>query len=413
MASIYRNAVTVVAWLQDLGYVIDGHECSISGLLGPTDNLPRMAKARLIEAFFHHGYWSRRWIVQEIALARSVNLCCGSVLVPLATVKLLLGQHASLREGGKYINLRNRLAVKLCDLQESGLGPNSTLAQLLLDYDSTQCEDPLDKVYALVSMSALAQRTLAISYENRKVDLLLSTLEFSSTLENLAPQSAIIFALMLGRQLSWTPEMMPKPGDIYKDHTGRVCEFGMGNAVTSFLNCIGTVTSSVIDPMFFDAVRNLREKCGAIRALDATMYLEILPQNNVLRRAAQLLSTLSTVLTWEPWTGSIVSPRDLFAFVWQSSHFDGDLLIGFASCRTQTGDTLYQFPGTNLGIILRTTRTDDKVRILGRARLARVAAGENFIMTMSYGNIEGETGLEISSRGWNNLDLILLASDNC
>src|SRR6202012_962760 len=113
MASIFQTAVSVVSWLRN--YPINPSGAAVSHSFSPTldSNLPGTPsdgglspreQLDTIAAFFEHEYWRRRWIIQEIALAKSVYMSCGGKTVPLAHVKTLLQRHYCLIEELRHDN---------------------------------------------------------------------------------------------------------------------------------------------------------------------------------------------------------------------------------------------------------------------------------------------------------------------
>ncbi|EXJ55442.1 hypothetical protein A1O7_08369 [Cladophialophora yegresii CBS 114405] len=442
MALIFQTAVGVVAWLKNHRFPLasndDARVVSVSGALrlgSPTyqhdhtyqqDQRPDLAA---IEAFFDHEYWRRRWIIQELALARSALICCGTFTVPFTYVRTLIqlysswitnyrGRDVPRRRAG---SIENSLAARILDLQGSPRGPDVTLEQLLRDYASTECAEPLDNVYALVSMSRLASESFPVSYDVSKLDLLLTTVEFSSARQSLNPTKAIPFALALGKQLGIKmDELVPtaRALRIRPETGGRDCH------VVSTLCRRGIVTSSRVDDVaLFGRAQALRERCQGLTHFDTTFPISrnIQPIREATSASDAYFSAgipSDCADIWGPCDQWTVSPRDLFAFIWQRTHLaygerslEG-MYLGFASARTEAGDVVYQFPGTSVAILLRKVAGGSLFEIRGRARLARVTVRDAFMLNEAYEEPTQEDAedLSVASVGWRTLDLIRLAS---
>ena len=128
---------------------------------------PEQAFRTAWEALFARAYWRRRWIVQEIANARHVFVCCGPDrwrwedffiandcddfdfgFDPPFTVR------PSVQAWAVYKPMR---ALRQSD--GGGAGTRTLLENLLL-FQETECSDPLDKVYSLLSMSHVTHSPL-------------------------------------------------------------------------------------------------------------------------------------------------------------------------------------------------------------------------------------------------------------
>ncbi|KIW63946.1 hypothetical protein PV04_08908 [Phialophora macrospora] len=442
MASIFQTAVGVVAWLRDhtitepdryntvtVKRVSDALQFQLSMFQPPSrpDLVVILSTLSIIAAFFNHEYWRRRWIIQELVLARSVQICSNNFSVPLTHVKTLVQLHASLVTGGgqrllrhQYESFDNSLAARICNLQGDPYGPNSDLEWLLRNYASTECAEPLDKVYALLSMSGLGSERFLVSYDVSKLDLLLGTVEFSSAQQSLDPSKAISFALMLRKQLGIkVEELDPGAGAGFK--LFQPPSIAGTRDTRSVLYKRGIVTSSrVDDATLFRSMHALREQCEGLTHFDIPFGIETTSPPSWSEYTHLSRDDLSTSpdYTWRPYDTWTVSPRDLFAFVWQPSDlYDREssspaVWLGFASSRTEAGDLVYQFPGTSVAILLRKVAGSLRLQILGRARLARLTAREALMLPVpSDGRLQaGDENLGIVSKGWRTLDLIKLAT---
>ena len=429
MAAIYRTAVVVVAWLRDVPCMGAADNHPIPKQTKPrymlSDALSKLQSQSLPEisdvlaAFFNHEYWTRRWIVQELALAKSAQICCGSTTISLADVKSLLRKQTTDRHG-------DSLAARICQLQESGSGANLTLEKALSDYASTNCREYLDKVYALVSMSKKAREFLVVSYDISITELLLRTVEFCCLHEDLPPGRTIGFALALADQLSIRARNLALPtGWQYPRFDGGNTLYGFN--IHSNLNKRGVVTASVVDAGVFHSVQSLREICPAVGHHDFHLLFRFEnlmrlvtthPVWHVVIRGSNFANVGDDHL-WSDYEIRTVSPRDLFAFTWQprqgvekgGSNF---VWIGFASARVEPGDYVCQFSGTRISTILRRRPGSEDLYVVCCARLAWIATRGSSLLSELYNPSphEKEDYFPLMTKGWRTHDLIRLAYDD-
>ena len=131
------------------------------------------------QAFFDRPYWRRSWIVQELALAQGeiTVFCSADTLGYKIIYNLHEDLHTKLRIGrskrdgmcmymgptGKLQHYcRNRLTFKIATAMSEHtlpmistrryLHPPSTLLDLLYRYKSTECTDPRDKIFSMMSL---------------------------------------------------------------------------------------------------------------------------------------------------------------------------------------------------------------------------------------------------------------------
>jgi hypothetical protein len=123
------------------------------------------------------SYWTRRWIVQEIGLAKTVLLTFGRHKLPWDALclafdreeqrrlfRLPIPSEAPVLKSTAYQVWSHRISVKL-DNNEN------TLFHLLKSYRSLQCSNFYDRVYSLASIA---------THERFKIDCSISALEFFS-----------------------------------------------------------------------------------------------------------------------------------------------------------------------------------------------------------------------------------------
>ena len=213
MKRIYGGAQRVLVWL------------------GPADNSSRVAM-KLIEdratdqchethifstdyeslrEWMDRSYWTRTWVVQEFLCASEISLVCGSWQI-------------SGQEVWHYLSNVHREAMinrKLHDiLQNFGIWPANLLMQqrntqgssgiplesLLLKNQSANCEDPRDKVYAMLGLAKQSPGTpnIEVSYTKDARTLLFEVIAHCRTGATDIPR----YVKFLAAQLRITPDQL-------------------------------------------------------------------------------------------------------------------------------------------------------------------------------------------------------------
>jgi hypothetical protein len=176
MGRVYESATGVMAWL---GLSTDSSDIATRYLskmapnfreLGETDKdewprghktpLPDRHEIVALSSFCNREYWSRLWIIQELVVASKITLYCGiwTCSWPIFTAALRLAEedevlngrrHSTEREAA-FLSLMQSLPIKL-ERERNYRQSNSPrpLLQLCIQYESSRCEDRLDKVFGL------------------------------------------------------------------------------------------------------------------------------------------------------------------------------------------------------------------------------------------------------------------------
>lgn len=175
MGQIYSEASPVRVWL--------GEECSgvkeafdllsDCGECSPEDAVARVLRdergSRALTEVLHRSYWDRMWMFQEIVLAGRVIVHCGSHEVPWAYFKWLedLSGYAELWSDAQIgrtwvLDLRKSLLrISLFAIpREEAQDINAVITQTR----NLHCQDPRDKLYALVGVCEPLNRTLKVDY---------------------------------------------------------------------------------------------------------------------------------------------------------------------------------------------------------------------------------------------------------
>jgi hypothetical protein len=210
MMNIYASAVEVCVWLGEsydnssIAFEFVSKVAKFSGQdLSKEILVPGNLKAlKALVSLFKRSYWSRVWIVQEIATARSITVYCGSdslpfndlytlphklfndCIVPLSAalnsdtdaqtlwrggpVNLISYEMRAKQTGAGLVSGPIELTqhfIKVGDSSHVKIYPWPSLLDLLVRHRSRQSTDPRDKVYALVGISSSQwDLKLAIDY---------------------------------------------------------------------------------------------------------------------------------------------------------------------------------------------------------------------------------------------------------
>lgn len=166
MGDIYSRAATVLVWLGPAGADSLHAEAFINArspqrsALAITTTTPEMRRgaARLL----HRPYWTRLWVIQELALARKLAFRCGAWTFPFNDLTRLTGL-----EGASDWVVSCYGAITVARAQRP-------LHEVILNFHNPngrddegklflQCENRLDKIYGLVGLVVPAQR-LVVDY---------------------------------------------------------------------------------------------------------------------------------------------------------------------------------------------------------------------------------------------------------
>ncbi|KAH8599334.1 heterokaryon incompatibility protein-domain-containing protein [Bisporella sp. PMI_857] len=187
MGRIYASAANVVVWLglgtADSDTALDFMN-EIGGSFGPNNTLPshflhpkQTPKWFSFFRLFNRPWFSRRWIIQEISLARTAILCCSNRAVPWRFLNLVLMFHQScakeisgsrneycqlldvpdalVEEGLTHLPaIKLRIAaefVRACLPQKPN--PAEALVTMMLNSGDFKSMDPRDAIYAFLSLA--------------------------------------------------------------------------------------------------------------------------------------------------------------------------------------------------------------------------------------------------------------------
>jgi hypothetical protein len=106
-------------------------------------------KPRVIASFLARPWFRRRWIIQEVVLARDVSIHCGASSIPWTTFELALTELFDNDKGGfsdeHRTTLRTMSRIRHADSGAKIQAPLDTL----VEFSSFECSNPRDRLYAL------------------------------------------------------------------------------------------------------------------------------------------------------------------------------------------------------------------------------------------------------------------------
>lgn len=295
MGQIYSEASPVKVWLgEECSGVKEAfelvHDC---GECSPEDAVARVLQdeegARALNEILHRSYWDRMWMFQEIVLAGRVTVHCGSYEVPWTYFKWLeelsgyteLWSDAQIGRGW-ILDLRKALLrISLFAIpREEAQDINAVITQTR----NLHCQDPRDKIYALVGVCEPLRRKMKVDYlaPAREVYTSFAKSEIEAGGELYTILTAGIHNPADGEDLdlpSWVPDLR---GTTTFDTSY------MGGA---YLELFNADNNNGTDPLFA-----FSEECGhsilQVEALLLETTIEALPfENNDEESRSELLST--------------------------------------------------------------------------------------------------------------------------
>ncbi|CAO2652682.1 Nn.00g020930.m01.CDS01 [Neocucurbitaria sp. VM-36] len=164
MGKIYSNAKEVLAWIGPaandsdflLAYTKKHHGSKADdGKDGRRPEIPAASKEdkrlalRAFNSFIKRDYWHRAWIVQELILAKEVSIYCGTKSVD--GFRFFLMGCFNFAVGKSNDATISNIFTHRSKLES---GEPESLEQLLVRYSRTDCANPRDKIYSLLSLAS-------------------------------------------------------------------------------------------------------------------------------------------------------------------------------------------------------------------------------------------------------------------
>lgn len=134
-------------------------------------------------AIFRRRYWRRMWIVQELRLARGWMLLCGQKQVDYNRIKQLCASPNQLWIRNKPVKAILELgSFRNSDLPNTIFREKDRLTTLFRMCKDQECEDPRDKIFALLGIVQDGGHGIAVDYSCSGLELyarvLTSTLKY-------------------------------------------------------------------------------------------------------------------------------------------------------------------------------------------------------------------------------------------
>jgi len=132
---------------------------------------PTSSPIHALECFFENPYWKRLWVVQEIMLARYIRIICGETLLSWEELRrFCLSSMPQLAP-----QLQHSVPRQMTWLVDHALSAKTyTFTNLLITFSSSQCHNPIDKVYGLQGLLATDAR-IRIDYAKENEEVFLDT----------------------------------------------------------------------------------------------------------------------------------------------------------------------------------------------------------------------------------------------
>ncbi|GIZ40939.1 hypothetical protein CKM354_000425900 [Cercospora kikuchii] len=295
-------------------------------------------------------YWTRKWIIQELVMARTVVLKAGNAEFPMTDFETFCYQlsRRDLNEQFQRLDTpakriwqtvnaspASRLALQRLDAQRSN--QPRRLYELVENYASNECQVLCDHVYALYSLAGEHRRYLNIDYGASPVQRLVDILDFVTNHEDMPPAKVMAFANLLIRLL-------------------RVHNHELAQGYPLLENLWLTIPATVLG-----TAEPRQETQATLKARKAIKPFEAMP-----------IYTFSTDQV--PWTSidNNQHHRNMSVAVGRQdmAHFSiaGTNFQGLAACVVSHGDMVWNFSGTKHVFIVRTSQ-NFQASIVGRAYL--------------------------------------------
>ena len=319
MGQIFQSAAMVLSWLGpenakiEQAFDLMSRVWSLSNVEDQSDNLPTMGTSdsendlwEVVEEVCSLQYWSRVWVVQEILLSSNNYLLCGTRSLPwqvfanfisLIDVRFHCPPHhsrtindsmaRSYAVSKPYAMVRPELQWRIGNELRHDYGKGwdteeHNCFRILTMFGERECADPLDHVYALLSLSDEGN-TFPIKYGIDNVHLFLTVFHFcgqsafeeyhtTSPKDHFEPTSQRAF-MRNSKFLAETLEVIPA----YQ----KTLPYFHGTATSS------RGPSPRPDPCFPCAGQTLRLQCTAINPGDEPPVL----RSNSLQRSVSTISS--------------------------------------------------------------------------------------------------------------------------
>jgi hypothetical protein len=367
MGDIYARANYVISWLSPDEGMLPYTLTLLSRIARKASNYDlheRKDIQHLIQKFFKHAYWTRRWIIQEVLLGRSVMIATPSASdveeIPLSFLSAFFQNYRDV----KYLTrleldaIDRSSARSLLNHRSQEVGTDRTLRDLLISYQDARCTDVRDKIFALVSLSPKASLHLRIDYTIKPVDLFFEVLAFSGKHDLLDPTGVVSLMLQLQRQLGLSRNDLEE--GVKSLHSGLSSKFPQLESISAFRR--GEVRSTRIEASGEAYAYRHRDAVPSLSTVDEYILYPVRPMYEC--------AGISYTPEERKQSKRSVSGQDLVVFTYNQVDKHGNdndwSQVGVSSCWVHSGHEVWQFLDTPVALIVE-KRDTSAYQLLGRA----------------------------------------------
>lgn len=236
MGDIYRGAQTVFVWL-GLEAETQLKEQRVRNFLRHLLKEFRFRDLDSVDTQLMElagaSYWTRAWIVQELALARKVRIIYGSRYISWETISACLSRKHSIARDNDEFNYKRNPAAKLVvrfdtllveakyeNKKATTFAGTHQLSEYMLQFRNNQCSDPKDKVFAFLSL-ANDSSNFRVDYDLSICQLLFTVIQRA---QDLNLPDIILLHRMLGITISQLREQLESDSGLARDYVSDCIE---------------------------------------------------------------------------------------------------------------------------------------------------------------------------------------------
>jgi hypothetical protein len=381
MGNIYTKCNSVLAWLgppSDLlscvfgtiQHMAQNKNALIMSYIGDSNYLgENIDICEGIVKFAELRYWTRKWIIQELVLARSVVLYVGNTAMSMNEVERIFDQDGCVKNPFLHVVERRRqvwdLDIKRWeDTVARSLGPGSavstlarhrveyrenrhpkTLRELAIRYDKSNCSVPCDHYYALFNLIGEHRAYLQISYEKSWPAHCEAILSFMIFHEGLPFPEIVNMAKTLSEKFGIDQKVAETAASLGPDFS-----LDQVPTLSPFFSKIPLMDIPIFE---LGRVYPHMETSDVLRFRDSLHGFSVMPKLGMRCHGSYFWSEPLAVSSDSPLERQeLISPLDLCCF---SLQLGDEMALGFASCTIISGDRLWRLPGTDISFIVRPT----------------------------------------------------------
>ncbi|KAL8669842.1 MAG: hypothetical protein Q9168_005582 [Polycauliona sp. 1 TL-2023] len=310
MDSIYRNAQSVTVWLGRGSPQLNHPHCPTFSVIRDADNLPQSKLESIrdsIQELLLARWWSRVWVVQEIALARVVAIRSGRNEVPWNSLAVCLRRLATKLEHGldpKILSFFDTIA----ELKTLSSDHERSLLDLAVRFRDRVAGNPRDKLLGYLGLlrqpatASVIQNPYANAPEEVFAHFTAYCIESSGSLATMA-----IAEGSATHKVSWAVDWTTMTSPDWRNNDPLVDQFGSKEEPPmAFWN--GDLLPSVGESTGrrYNATQSLPATCGKKRLLWNSLNVEgwnpdaVASYGDVYR---DVRNTTETIRSWEKLAG--------------------------------------------------------------------------------------------------------------